>query len=93
MIQPPMPYCGRRTLGGAELLVDHELLDRARGAAPRLRPVRERVPGVEEGAELVGFGQAAVRLDERPHLGAVGLGLRRELDRVRADDALRRPAA
>ena len=50
--------------------------------------MRERVPGVEERAELLGLRERAVLLDERAHLGAVGLGLGRELDRVRADDAL-----
>jgi hypothetical protein len=69
---------------GAELLLDHELLDCARRPSPRARPVRHDVPRVDELVTATLLVEALEPGDERAHLPAVGLGLRRQVDRALA---------
>ena len=66
MTQPVMPYCGRVTPGAGELLVDDELFERLRGAAPRLGPVRLHVAGVDQ-LRALRRPRGARRAPRRPH--------------------------
>ncbi len=78
---------GTGDAGVGELLLDHELLDRAGGPPVRLGPVRHHVAGLDEpGALLVGR-QVLDALGERADLVADRLGLGRQLDGLLAGDA------
>ena len=68
-----------RCVDGAELLVDHQLLDRRGPATPRSRPVRCDVAGLGEPPGEVGGETTARRVlgEERPHVRPVRLGLGR----------------
>ena len=80
------PVGGTRDARLAELLLDHELLDRAGGSAVRLRPVRHHVAGLDEAGALFVGRQVLDALRERADLLADGLGLGRQLDGLLADD-------
>ena len=74
---------GARDPGRPELLLDHELLDGAGVAPPRLGPVRHDVAGLDQGVTLAGRIEAPQPLGEGAHLGAHRLGLGRQVDGAR----------
>ena len=90
MTQPVMPYAGRLIPAARELLLDHELLDGAGVAAPRLRPVRHHVAGLDQrGRAARRASRPLTSVDERAHLGADRLGLGRQVDGAAAAHAAR----
>ncbi len=55
--------------------VDHELFDRARVSAPRLRPMRHQVAGVTQRLAFLVVGKRSVLGREPSHLGSNRFGL------------------
>ena len=81
----PVGRAGDAGLG--ELLLDHELLDRAGGAPVGLGPVRHHVAGLDQSGPLLLGRQILDALRERADLVADGVGLGRQLDGLLAGDA------
>ena len=67
--------------GRTELLVDHDLLDGARGAAPGPGPVRDQQPRLHQRLALLGAAQRPDPLRLGPHLGPDRLRLRGQVER------------
>ena len=59
MFQPVMPSPGTLHPGGTQLLVDHDLLDGTRLAAPGLGPVRHHEPRLHQCLALLGARAAS----------------------------------
>ena len=69
--------------GCGELLLDQQLLDRAGGTAPRLRPMRHHEAGGDQFVELSLLVEGCDADGLRADLGAHLLGLRRQVQAVR----------
>ena len=80
---------GARHLRGAELLFDHEQLERLRVATPRPRPARREVAVAREPLALLRWDSGLDVGEQRAHLGAIRLRFGAEVDR---EPAPRRPA-
>ena len=72
---------GALHLGGPELLLDHEQLERLGVAAPRAGPARREVAVGGEPFALLARRVVLDLVEQGPHLGAVHLGLGPEVDR------------
>ena len=81
MFQPGDAETGHLHPGRAELLVDHDLLDGARGTAPGLGPVRDQEPRLHQCLPLLGPAQGPDPLRLDPHVGPDGLRLWGQVER------------